>query len=86
MQRQVMNRLSYVRGHVEAVRKMVERGAYCPEIILQNLAVVQALKRVNELILTEHLRTCARRAMRGGNARARNRVEREIIEIVRNTC
>lgn len=81
----IRNRLSYIRGHVEAVRKMVDAGAYCPDVILQNLAVVHALKRVNELILAQHLRTCVRTAMRGKDARARERVEREILEIIRNS-
>lgn len=84
--RQLLNRMSYVRGHVEAVRKMIADGAYCPDVILQNLAIVKALKAVNELILKEHLETCVRRAMRGSNAKARQRAEREIIEIMRNTC
>lgn len=84
--RQLLNRMSYIRGHVEAVRKMIASGAYCPDIILQNLAIVKALKAVNELILKEHLETCVRRAMRGNNVKARQRAEREIIEIMRNTC
>ncbi|MDO8598992.1 MAG: metal-sensing transcriptional repressor [bacterium] len=85
-QRQLLNRMSYIRGHVEAVRKMIDAGAYCPDVILQNLAVVKALKRVNELILAQHLRSCARKAMRGNDAKAQARVEREIISIVRNSC
>lgn len=85
-ERQVQNRLSYIRGHVDAVRRMVARGAYCPDVILQNLAIAQALKRVNELILKEHLRTCVRRAMRGRDAKAQQRTEREIIAIVRHSC
>ncbi|MBI4143202.1 metal-sensitive transcriptional regulator [Candidatus Uhrbacteria bacterium] len=84
--RRLLNRLSYVRGHVEAVRKMVEKGAYCPDVILQNLAIVKALKRVNELILAQHLRSCARDAMRSDDADAQARVEREIVNIVRNSC
>ncbi|MBI4449834.1 metal-sensing transcriptional repressor [Candidatus Uhrbacteria bacterium] len=86
VQRQLLNRMSYVRGHVEAVRKMIGDGAYCPDVILQNLAIVKALKRVNELILAQHLRSCARKAMRGTDVKAQARVEREIIAIVRNSC
>jgi len=78
--------MSYIRGHVEAVRTMIGDGAYCPDVILQNLAIVKALKRVNELILAQHLRSCARKAMRGNDAKAQARVEREIIDIVRNSC
>ena len=84
--RQLLNRMNYIRGHMDAVRRMVERGAYCPDIILQNLAIVKALKRVNEIVLAQHLRTCARKAMRGKDVQAQERVEREIVEIVRNSC
>lgn len=86
LKRQMLNRMNYIRGHCEAVRKMLEDDAYCPDVILQNLAVVKALKKVNELVLAQHLKGCARRAMRGRDAKARERVEREIIAIVRNSC
>lgn len=85
LKRQIVNRMSYVRGHLDAVRTMVERDAYCPDIILQNLAVVKALRKVNELVLAQHLKGCARRAMRGRDVQARERVEQEIIAIVRNS-
>lgn len=78
--------MNYIRGHVGAVRQMIADDAYCPDVILQNLAIVKALKRVNELILKEHLQTCVRQAMRGRNVKAQQRAEREIIEIVRNSC
>ena len=78
--------MNYIRGHVGAVRQMIADHAYCPDVILQNLAIVKALKRVNELVLREHLRTCARKAMRGKDTKAQARVEREIIAIVRNSC
>ena len=81
-----MNRMSYIRGHVEGVRKMIDADAYCPEVILQNLAIIRAVKRANELLLASHLETCARSTMRNGDDRARAKVEREIVEIVRHSC
>ncbi|MBI4433506.1 metal-sensing transcriptional repressor [Candidatus Uhrbacteria bacterium] len=84
--RKLRNRLSYIRGHAAAVAKMIEDGAYCPEIILQNLAIIRAIQRVNELVLEEHLRTCVRAAMRGDDERAHARVEREILDILRHAA
>ena len=43
--------------------KMVEGDRYCLDIIQQTQAVESALRRVDELILENHLKTCVREAM-----------------------
>jgi len=43
--------------------KMVEGDRYCLDIIQQSQAVESALRRVDELILENHLKTCVREAM-----------------------
>ena len=40
----VLNRLSRAQGNLESVRKMVERGEDCSEVLLQLSAVISALK------------------------------------------
>ena len=39
----VLNRLSRAQGHLDAVRKMVERGEDCAEVLVQLSAVISAL-------------------------------------------
>lgn len=54
----VVKRLKRARGHLSRVIKMVERGEYCPDILLQSSAVQGAIKKSDEIILNSHLHTC----------------------------
>jgi len=65
-QRQIINRLKTARGHLDAVVRMVEAEAYCPEIMKQLSAVQGSLERASRLVLRNHLETCVATAMREG--------------------
>lgn len=44
-------------GQVRGLQRMVEEEKYCVEIILQSLAIKEALSRVEDLLLENHLNT-----------------------------
>ena len=62
----LVNGLRTARGHVDAVLRMVEEDAYCPEVMKQLSAVQGSLARVSRLVLRNHLETCVTEAMRDG--------------------
>jgi len=78
---EVLRRLRSVAGHVEGIARMVEEDAYCIDIIRQIQAVQRALAKVNNLVLAQHLRTCATTAIRGEDPEERERVLEEIAEV-----
>ncbi len=57
LKRQALKRMNYLIGHLQANKKMVEDDRYCIDIIRQNNAVVAALKKVNDIILSSQLET-----------------------------
>lgn len=59
-------RLKTARGHLDGVIAMVEREAYCPEIMKQVGAVQASLERVNRVLLRNHLETCVTEAIQSG--------------------
>ena len=73
--------MNYLLGHLKANLKMIEEDRYCIEIIRQNQAVIAALKKVNELILKNHLDTCVTSAVRGKSERERTKVLSELLEL-----
>jgi DNA-binding FrmR family transcriptional regulator len=79
MDKLIVNRMNYLIGHLKANLKMIEEGHYCVDIIHQNQAVTSALKKVNELILKNHLDTCV--AIRGKSEAERKRVLSEIVDV-----
>ncbi|MCM1258487.1 MAG: metal-sensing transcriptional repressor [Roseburia sp.] len=63
----LMNRLKRIEGQVRGIQGMLERGAYCPDILVQVAAVNAALNSFNKVLLTEHLKTCVVDNIRQGN-------------------
>lgn len=66
---EALNRLRSVRGHVDAVIRMVEQDAYCIDVIKQIAAVRAALDRVARMELRKHVETCFARAVKAGDER-----------------
>lgn len=54
----VLNRLSRAIGHLESIRKMVEDGRDCSEVLIQIAAVRSALDGVSRVILKDHIEHC----------------------------
>ncbi|HEX7126837.1 MAG TPA: metal-sensitive transcriptional regulator [Thermodesulfobacteriota bacterium] len=77
----VGRRLKSVAGHVHGVLKMVEEDKYCIDVIRQIEAVEQALHKVKRQLLAGHLDSCVTTAIRSENARDRERVLKELLEV-----
>ncbi|MCM1182192.1 MAG: metal-sensing transcriptional repressor [Roseburia sp.] len=65
-QRDLVNRLSRIEGQVRGIKGMVEKDAYCPDILIQVAAANAALNSFSRVLLTEHLRTCVTEDIREG--------------------
>ena len=63
----LLNRLSRIEGQIRGIRGMVERGAYCTDILMQSAAVTAAVNAFNKELLDNHVRTCVADDIRAGN-------------------
>lgn len=54
----VINRLSRAIGHLESIKKMVEEGRDCSEVLIQLAAVKSAVNNTGKLILKDHIEHC----------------------------
>lgn len=68
--RDALNRLKTVRGHLDAIVRMVEHDEYCVDVMKQVSAVQASLERVNRLVLKNHLETCFSEAVAEGRGQA----------------
>ena len=66
----VVNRLSRAIGHLESVRKMVEDGRDCTEVLVQLAAVRSALNNTAKVILKDHVEHCLADAVECGDMEA----------------
>ena len=56
--RNLINRLNRIEGQIRGIRGMVERSAYCTDILAQVAAANAALNAFGRELLAEHIRTC----------------------------
>ena len=68
--KQVVNRLARATGHLDKVKRMVERGDDCTEVLIQLSAVIAALNRAGKVILEDHIENCIVDAVRVGDEKA----------------
>ena len=65
--RSLMNRLSRIEGQIRGIRGMLERDAYCADILTQSAAVSAAVNGFNRALLNAHLHNCVVRDIRAGD-------------------
>ncbi len=66
--KQVADQLARTAGHVTSIKRMVESGRSCPEVLIQLAAVRAAIDRASKLVLEDHVESCLRGAATNGMA------------------
>ena len=66
----VLNRLARAIGHLESVKKMVEDGRDCSEVLIQLSAVRSAINNIGKVILEDHIQHCIVDAVELGDQEA----------------
>ena len=79
-----INRLNRIEGQVRGVIKMIEEGRYCIDVLAQTRSIAAALRKVDEQILENHLKSCVTNAFSSGNAENQRKKIGEIIEVISN--
>lgn len=79
-QKRILHRLKISRGHLDKVISMIESGSYCIDVLHQSQAVQSALRQTDNVILENHLKTCAADAIRNGKG---DEAIGEIMEVVK---
>lgn len=62
----LIHRLNRIEGQVRGIKGMVEKDAYCTDILMQVAAVNAALNSFNRVLLENHIKTCVTRDIREG--------------------
>lgn len=64
--RRLANRLSRIEGQVKGIRVMLDKSAYCPDILIQVSAATAALNSFAKELLSQHIKTCVVRDIKDG--------------------
>ena len=71
-------RLKILEGQVRGIQNMVERNAYCIDIITQTSAIKQGLSNVEDLLLEGHLGHCVVNQIKSGQT---SKATTEILKV-----
>ena len=74
----LINRLKRIEGQVRGVQQMLEKDAYCNDILVQSAAISAAMNAFNKEILATHIHTCVVRDIREG----RDEVVDELVSTI----
>lgn len=77
--RSLSNRLARIEGQVRGVQNMLDKNAYCTDILVQVSAITAALNAFNRELLSSHIKTCVVEDIKSDNTET---VE-ELIEILK---
>lgn len=64
--KKLINRLNRIEGQVRGIRGMIEKDAYCTDVLVQVAAVNAALNAFNKELLASHIKTCVAEDIRAG--------------------
>lgn len=65
--KKLMNRLSRIEGQIRGIKGMLEKDAYCNDILMQSAAVSAAMNAFSRELLSSHILSCVVRDIREGN-------------------
>ena len=76
--RAIVNRLKRSIGHLDKVRRMVEDGDDCADVLIQLSAVKSEINNTGKLILKQHMEHCIVEAVRENDQEAIDRMNEAI--------
>jgi len=79
----VLNRMSRLIGHLEAIKRMVEDGRDCSEVLVQLSAVRSAINGVSKIILKDHMEHCVVDAVRDNDKEALEQLNKAIDQFLK---
>ncbi len=65
-QKKLIHRLNRIEGQIRGIRGMIEKDAYCTDILIQSAAVNAAVNSFNKDLIASHIRGCVARDIRLG--------------------
>jgi DNA-binding FrmR family transcriptional regulator len=79
----VLNRLSRAAGHLEAIKKMVEEGRDCGDVLIQLAAVRSAINSIGKIVLADHMEHCIADAIESGDREALDKFNDAIAKFLK---
>ena len=80
--KEVIKRLNKIEGQIRGIVKMVESNRYCIDVLIQTRAIVSAIRKVEDIVMNRHLKTCVAESFRSNNREESDEKIAEIMDIL----
>jgi DNA-binding FrmR family transcriptional regulator len=77
----VLNQLRRIEGQIRGLQRMVGEDRYCPDILVQVSAVHEALRKVSQVLLKNHLGHCVTSAIQSGDEHRAQSIYDELSDL-----
>ena len=64
--KKLMNRLNRIEGQIRGIKGMLDKSAYCPDILAQVAAANAALNAFSRELLASHIKSCVVNDIKAG--------------------
>lgn len=81
-QSELLRRLTRVEGQIKGMKKMVEQGRYCLEILQQLSSVHEALRGAGKVLMRNYLEVCATDAIQSKRKEKQDKIYNELMDVV----
>ena len=79
----VLNRMARLIGHLESIKRMVEDGRDCSEVLIQLSAVKSAINNTGKVILQDHIEHCIVDAVKSGDTKELDALNKAIEQFIK---
>ena len=79
IKKRALHRTKILQGQIKGVEKMIDKEAYCMDIITQSLAIQKSLSSLNKLIVENHLKTHAKENLSSGDVKKQEETIKELL-------
>jgi len=80
--REAAQRLNRIEGQIKGIKRMVEEGRYCVEVLGQLSAVHEALRGVGKIIMRNYLGNCVTSSLRSGSSKKAKETYSELMDVI----
>lgn len=78
----LLDRLNRIEGQIRGMKRMVEEGRYCIDILQQASSVHEALRGVGKLLMRNYLEVCATDALQSNRKERQEEIYNQLMDII----
>lgn len=80
--KKAIERLNRIEGQIRGIKRMVEEGRYCVEVLGQVSAAHEGLRGVGKLVMRNYLENCVTTSLKSGNQVKADETYAELMEVI----